>query len=291
MSSGKSRSFCFTVFKQFSLEDIKGKFADAEYYVFGEEICPTTGQSHLQCFVYFKNPRSEKAIWKIIPGVHVEPCKGSPEQNSAYCKKENKFIEKGTCPAQGKRSDIDYVRDVIKETNSMRRVVEVATSYQAVKMAEVILKYQEPGRNWLPEVYWFYGPTGCGKTRLAQEILGDDYYTCMGTGKWFEGYDAHENVLIDDLRGDFMKFHELLRLLDRYPFRVETKGGSRQFLAKKIIITCPRPPEEIFPQKVINEDIGQLFRRIKQIIEFPAKYNKKFFHKYILPLSLAKYKI
>lgn len=84
--------------------------------------------------------------------------------------------------------------------------------------------------------------------------------------KWWEGYDAHENVIIDDFRKDSIQFSSLLRLLDRYAFRVETKGASRQLLAKNIIITCPESPEELFEHT--REDIKQLLRRIDEIKEF-----------------------
>lgn len=266
MSAEKSRSFCFTVFDQFALADLEEKFQDAEYYIFGEEKCPTTERAHLQCFVYFKNARSFKSMTKLIPGVHVACAKGSPEQNYVYCSKDNIIHEKGVCPRQGKRTDLEEIRDILKETNSMRRVVEVATSYQSVKMAEQILKYCEKPRNFEPEVYWFWGPTGSGKTRAAYEILGEDCYTCMPTGRWFDGYDAHDNVLIDDMRADFMPYASMLRLLDRYAFRVETKGGTRQFLGKKLIITSPYLPEVIYAN--VKEDLGQLIRRFKEIREF-----------------------
>jgi len=85
------------------------------------------------------------------------------------------------------------------------------------------------------------------------------------TNKWWEGYDAHENVIIDDMRGDFCKFHELLRMLDRYAYRIETKGGSRQFRAKTIIITSCYSPTEMFDTR---EDIQQLLRRIDEIKVF-----------------------
>ena len=84
----------------------------------------------------------------------------------------------------------------------------------------------------------------------------------MSTGKWFEGYDGHKKVLIDDMRKDFMKFHELLRLLDRYPMRVEQKGTSRQFVANHIIITSAYNPAMLFETR---EDIHQLLRRIDNI--------------------------
>ncbi len=62
-----------------------------------------------------------------------------------------------------------------------------------------------------------------------------------------------------------MKFQYLLKLLDRYPFRVEVKGGFRQFRSDLIIITCPKPPEECYMEA--GEDIDQLLRRIDTIEE------------------------
>eukprot|EP00955_Chlamydomonas_euryale_P096662 365026-Chlamydomonas_euryale.AAC.1 len=52
----------------------------------------------------------------------------------------------------------------------------------------------------LPEVRWYWGESGSGKTRAAHEWLGPDTYTCMDNIKWFQGYDRHECVLIDDFR-------------------------------------------------------------------------------------------
>jgi hypothetical protein len=72
-------------------------------------------------------------------------------------------------------------------------------------------------------------------------------------------------VIIDDFRPSQFSFQELLRLLDRYPHQVEYKGGTRQFLAKTIIITTPLSIEETFS---INENINQLQRRISETKEF-----------------------
>ena len=89
----------------------------------------------------------------------------------------------------------------------------------------------------------------------------------MSTGKWWEGYDGQEVVIINDYRKDFCKFHELLNLLDRYPYRVECKGGSRQFTSKTIVITTPLSPEETWENRT-SEDLGQLLRRIDNILFF-----------------------
>lgn len=127
-----------------------------------------------------------------------------------------------------------------------------------------ILQYLEPQRDWAPEVYWFYGPTGSGKTRKAFELCEDPWISDQGL-RWWDGYDGHEDVIIDDFRKDFCKFHELLRILDRYPYRVEVRGGSRQLLARRIFITSLYSPEETYHMR---EDIGALTRRITEVRRF-----------------------
>jgi len=261
----RSRDWCLTDYTLDEKKMIKS-FDGFKYYVFGRETCPDTLRKHLQMYVYYNSQITFKSMKKKFPKAHIELAKGTPLQASDYCKKDNDFVESGTLPLpQGKRTDIDEVRKILKETNSMKSVVEVSNSYQAVKMAEQILKYCEAPRTWKPRVEWFYGPTGTGKSKEAYEILGNECYTCMSTGRWFDGYDGHHMVLIDDMRKDFMKFHELLRLLDRYAMRIETKGGTRQFRAKMIIITSCYHPSEMFDTR---EDLQQLLRRIDVIREF-----------------------
>ena len=138
-------------------------------------------------------------------------------------------------------------------------------SYQLVKFGSELLKYYEKKRDWVPNVKWYYGSTGTGKTKAAyDEYNGKDFWRSSKNLKWWEGYDAHENVLIDEFRADFCTFHELLEILDRYDYRVECKGGSRQLLAKNIIITSNKHPKDIFEHRC-EEDIEQLMRRISSV--------------------------
>lgn len=167
-------------------------------------------------------------------------------------------------PAQpGKRKDIDSVRDLVKSGANMREVAEVATSYQSLRCGELLFKYFEKKRNFKPEVRWYHGSTGGGKTRSVMEEFPDCWLSGKD-GKWFDGYDGDEVVCFDDFRKDFCHFSVLLRLLDRYPFRIECKGGSRQLLAKVMIITCPWAPDVLYGNRS-DEDIGQLLRRIDSI--------------------------
>lgn len=254
----KARAFCFTNYDlDFSYEALECK-----YIIVGDETCPTTGKPHHQGYIYFDSARHWEPVRKLFPKeTHIEPAGGSPQHNIDYCSKEKILYERGDRPMMGKRNDIVKVRAILKETGSMREVVRNVNSYQACRMGELILKYDERKRDFKPTVRWYWGPTGSGKTKTAMEETKDPWVSGKNL-KWWEGYDAHAHVIIDDFRKDFCTFHELLRILDRYEFRIENKGGSRQLLAELIIITSCYKPEDVYDTR---EDVGQLLRRIDEV--------------------------
>lgn len=266
----KFRNFCWTDFVCDNELYDHMKESNWKYFIVGKEVCPETGKQHWQCFGVCKSPRTMKSLMKELAPRHVEVCKGSPISNIEYCQKDDDYEEWGDPPkGQGKRTDVDIVRDIVKDTGRIRDVVDVATSYQSIRIAEKYLEYKEPKRNWKPKVFWYWGETGSGKTRSAvaecEDAVGDEYWMSDKSLKWFQGYDGHSHVIFDDFRSHACKFDELIRILDRYGFRVENKGGARQFRATHIYITCPLPPMNVYN---VGEDVGQLMRRIDVIKEF-----------------------
>lgn len=261
MAQGKY--WCFTDHECNENYDI----LEAEFVCWGEEIGHETQKRHHQGYAEFKSNKRLGALKKLMPKVHWELRRGTQEDAINYCKKDGVYHEIGErkISHQGKRSDIEEVKELVREGASMLDIVNACSSFQALRFAETALKYVEKPRNWLTEVYWYWGPTGTGKTRTAVEQAGERYWISGKNLKWFEGYDAHEHVIIDDFRRDFCTFHELLRILDRYEYRVEIKGSSRQFLAKKIWITSCFAPEKVYETR---EDIQQLLRRINFIKKF-----------------------
>lgn len=248
-------------YTQDDVDQVLATVGGSAYAIFGYEV-GEQGTPHLQGYIYYKSDCSFSSLKKKLRRAHLEAAKGTAAHNYRYCSKDgNLLIEHGTAPKQGKRSDIDHLRSELKKGANMRDVIDFAPSYQTARMGELWLKYNEKPRDFSPDIRWYHGSTGMGKTRAAIEWLGPDYYTPVSF-KWWEGYDAHENVLIDEIRSDFCRYHEFLRLLDRYQYRVECKGGSRQFLAKRIAITSPYHPKDVFNT---TEDITQLTRRISSV--------------------------
>lgn len=226
----------------------------------GKEVCPTSGREHLQVFITFKRTYAFPGLKKILGDkVHIEA--GKVLDWNYELKEMNYIIEDNS--KQGKRNDLSKIKTMCDEGKGIRDIID-EVNYQGVRHAELYLKYKEKKRYFKPKVYWIYGATGVGKSKFVYDKHGDDVFAPINF-KWWEGYDAHKVVIIDDYRRDFCKFHELLKLLDRYPYRVETKGGSRQLLAEYIYITTPHSIDETFGNRC-DEDINQLKRRVEEEI-------------------------
>lgn len=229
------------------------------------------GTPHIQGYMEFSKAMRFNALRKMSPRAHWEPAK-HPEKAAEYCKKEKDFIEDGSpsWKRAGYRTDLDSVRATAAE-DGMRAIVGTA-SLQQIRCAEAYLAYCEEARDWKPYVRWYWGETGTGKSKKAREDFDEmDVYTKNDATKWWQGYDKHEAVIIDDFRCSWWPLTEMLRLLDRYECKIECKGGSRQFVAKHITITCDRHPKECY----LNADVqGQLIRRIDEIVEFSEMHSE-----------------
>lgn len=265
MKDKRSRSWCLTYFPNNEEQDHKwfrylATKKGIRYFVVGYETCPSTKKKHFQGYISFKNGKTFKACkrWFELDRIHIEPAVAGDFSNKKYCEKENKLFEIGEPMKQGKRTDIETALDIIEETGSVSEVLKVVKNYQAVRHTELYLKYNEK-EEVRPnlQVINIWGESGTGKTRYVYENESRIFRPI--NYKWWEGYDGHEVVLLDDIRKDFCKFHELLNLLDIYPIRVECKGGSRQLRALKIYITTPIPLVDMYETR---EDLFQLERRI-----------------------------
>jgi len=97
---------------------------------------------------------------------------------------------------------------------------------------------QKP-RDFKTEVIVIHGPTGTGKSKYCFDNFPDAYWKCRSN--WWDGYLNQEVVIMDEFYG-WIQFDLLLRMCDRYPLIVETKGGHVQFRAKTIVFTTNSEP-------------------------------------------------
>lgn len=259
-----SRNYCITInnWREKDIDNLKN--LDYQYVIIGKEV-GENGTPHLQIYLQLKNTmRFETLVKKLEKRSHIERPISSPDNNILYCKKDGNFIELGTPKNQGHRSDLDEIRNLAVDGGM--RLVSTIGNIQQIKVAEKFLTYNERIRDFKPKVIWIYGSSGSGKSRMARKIVNDDTYTKNTNHKWFDGYDAHKNLILDDFRDSWMKITDLLSILDRYERQVECKGGNRQLLAENIIITSITHPKEMYIHAKDEPKI-QLLRRIDFIID------------------------
>lgn len=261
------RRWCLTVNNYTDAEIQQLEQLPTSYIIAGRERGKKRDTPHLQIYMEFVNAKTFSAIKKMMKKAHIEVSKGNAKQNTDYCSKDGDVIlQRGEPFNQGKRNDLIGIKDEIQKGLNMRELIETESvkSLQGIKMAQTLAKWYEPEREIkAPTIIWRWGATGTGKTRWVYENYTEVFRPI--SYKWFEGYDAHKVVLIDDLRDNFCTYDEFLRFTDIYPFRVETKGSSRQFLADTIIITSPFHPKDLWKRN--NEDTNQLVRRMTEITE------------------------
>ena len=255
------KSWAFTLNNYSVTEVERFKTMEKTYLVFSEEV-GESGTPHLQGTIIFRKTYRRTALSKIFPRAHWEKCL-SDDHSINYCMKgDNKpFIEDNR--VQGKRSDIDGMLKVMKESGikkvSEQYPHEFLRFHSGLEKMQV---YNQLPRNFKPHVTWVWGPTGSGKTRSVFE-KEDNLWISGKDLRWWNGYENQEATLFDDFRGDFCTYHELLRILDRYPYTVEVKHGHRQLNSQRMYITSCHPPDKVYSTR---EDINQLLRRIDEII-------------------------
>lgn len=281
----KGTDYCLTVFDtEWSMEGND----NVKYGVSQIEECPSTGRKHQQTFVILKNEVKitsgntglTKALKLKDIKYHAEArSKGSREQARDYCMKTESRVrdpvEIGTFPDESgdKDDELSIIQKKIENGVSMKIIAKEhfgtwTRNYRAFQLYKDMMI--EPRDRMKPKtVKVFMGGAGKGKTLKAFEEMPDgDYYVKMSTNNWWNGYEGQKTILIDDFNGTGIEFKEFLRITDRYPCQVETKGGMKELNADTIYITTDVEPAEWYPMDDTGNIAAQVTRRITEIVRF-----------------------
>ena len=238
-----------------------------------EEPMTKYGASPWECHrgcVMTRGPNEGKAAFKMKG--KVGPCTwvGHPIT-------EGRGKTGGSGTGQGQADQQEAILADIKAGYGRRAIYEKYSGYLAryhgwFDKAYILFA---PVRTFMPDIYWLWGRTGCGKSRMAQAVYSASCYPKPPDSKWFDGYDQHEVLILQELRKSTFTYSYLLDLTDRYEFRVEAKGTYVPMTAKVIIVTCSKPHAELWAELAgeVNENLDQLTRRIK--CEFNVTHDNK----------------
>jgi hypothetical protein len=240
---------------------------ECRYGIIGKET-GESGTPHLQCYVQCGTRRTRRALSRVLGGrAHLEPARGSGEQNRRYCSKDGDVWEFGVLQQQGRRGDLSSLLAEARKGATWVSLLEThpAALARYPKFVDRVIGTYGPTREWPPEVYVYWGSTGTGKSRRAFEEASSPYV--HSGGSWFDGYQGEGDVIFDDFGGSEFKLTYLLKLLDRYPMRVPVKGGFVNWIPRRVFITSNYSPKEWFPNAK-DEHVKALFRRFTKTIQF-----------------------
>lgn len=273
----RARGYCFTI-NNYNDEDIaltQSLLASATYGIFGFE----TGKNntkHIQGYGYWTNKISFSTIKETLPRAHIECAKGDARENQSYCSKEDNYTEYGTIPQQGRRNDICAFKDDILSGMSEEELLDKHTEcfakydrfYQRCR--NIVLKKQAK-LMIQPEVIVIEGDTGTGKTHTvyAENDINDVYKVEVGDGSsgsvFWDSYSGEKVILIDDFHSN-LKLDYMLRLLDKYPMKLNIKGGHTWKCAEKIYITTNVELDRWYPNCHVRHRNALLRRITKHLV-------------------------
>ena len=234
---------------------------------------------HFQGYIELKKSQTFTFAKRVIdPKCHIEKRRGTVEEAIAYCRKEDTRAdgpwECGTFTATRRRGQRTDLENVVQTMRSAQTYKEVVNSHPTEcirysKGMQNVYSYIRPNaQHKVPDVWLFYGETGVGKTRLA--MLQPNPFKKAGSTKWFDGYDNQPTIILDDFGGgrNKMCLCDILVFLDRYPTKMEIKGGHVDRTCSLIVVTSNIHPSEWYDYEGRAVHYRALCRRFTRTVFF-----------------------
>lgn len=290
-----SRSWTFTIFTECKdgetqphelLEKLE-KDIRVKYSIYQLERSPTTGRLHLQGYLHVRSPCRLSGVKAILGDdtAHIEKAKGSPRDNWIYCSKEESRVDGpwsvGDLPkGKGARSDLEPAYDEFKKSgydlallaeNHPLVFIKYSRGFKDLRLQ--LLKYPNDEK---PEVYWYYGPTGTGKSHACRTRAPDAYRLAPPVGTknlYFYGYNGERDIIFEDYNG-YGGYRFLLVFLSEGRLTVNACGYGVPVRRSRVFINSDRHPRDIFPTLFAEcpNMYAQLRRRITEIIHLREPY-------------------
>ena len=234
-----------------------------------------------------------------FPTAHIDPARGTSEENRAYVQKSGKwaedekadtnisgtFEEWGELPTEnpGQRTDWDIALAMLEDGHSAMDVIRsqthlmrFRTTLEQIRQELIAERFRDTFR--ILETTYIYGATGLGKTKFVMEKYGYEN-VCQITGYQHGCFDKYqsEDVIVFDEFSSSLKIQDMNNYLDGYPLMLPCRYSNRVACFTKAYIISNIPLELQYPSiRIENPSVWNAFiRRIHQVMmfHFPGEYS------------------
>lgn len=264
---------------------------------------------HVQAYVEYDGAQGCRFgfVRAHFPGAHIEQRRGTGAEAAAYCRKDDSWVgswrfERGDMAvvAQGKRTDLELIRDLVKANMSWVQIVEqvpgglrysreIRAYAQALEEEKEIPDQGLALRGWQTELYglltgpsvrrrifWIWSHhSAVGKTTTLQYFAERHRLSTlpatMNLTNIMHAYDGrtHKVIWFDLSRSDPIDATatDILEKLSNGGFIFSGKYDSCvKRCDAHIVVTCNRPPpHERLPERIVEYRINNMGERVVDI--------------------------
>lgn len=236
------------------------------------------GSDHRHCYFHLSKTIDtiKPDFFDFLTGKHgnYQTCR-SPKNVMEYVSKGGDFLANFDVKAKiasmtSKKSYIatklvmekQPVEDFMTENPEM--MMDAPAIKRAIECYQLLTAKPRDPNVCQPEIHIYWGPSGSGKSLYAFNNYPGAYWLSRTSDRgegWWDGYAGQKTVVIDEFYG-WLTYDFVLRLADRYPLHLNTKGGRLVCQVETVVFTSNKPYKDWW--NLAEDRWPALERRIKK---------------------------
>ena len=250
------------------IRNIVQNFSSCTYWCMCDEI-GEQGTYHTHLYMAFPNPMEFTTMQTRFYGAHIEPAKGTHQQNRDYIRKEGKWLddakhetnkpetfeEFGELPPDRTKTEsqaeqiVQMIRDGMTNAQILEQCPTAYNKMAHIEQARQTLLEERYKDTWRDlTVTYLWGDPGAGKTRSIMEKYGysNVYRVTNYDSHPFDGYQGQDVIVFEEFRSG-IKIQDMLNYLDGYPVNLPCRYANKVACYTKVYLISNIPLDKQYP--------------------------------------------
>jgi hypothetical protein len=252
------------------------QLSDKVRFVCGQLERGASGTPHIQGYIELHSRTRIGGLRDILQApAHMEVRRGSQRQAIMYCTKPETRLEGPFYDGTPYRCSLEDIAGQIRMHRLTPRQLALEEPMMFMRhhnASRALFNAVQEHRHHPMRVLILFGDTGTGKSAWARQKFPDAYYAPWPTGGrwWWPEYEHQETVVLDEFRHQ-IKYDVMLKLFDRYPMWVESKGSNHKMNSKRIVITTNLHPKDWYGGVKDKDPLKRRIKEYAKVTEFVGR--------------------